>query len=203
MQVRLEQKLLYFASNEPYIMAVSKTGESFRFHFKGESEFTNSNWVGCQVGRSRFFQVSQCKGRFRILKMDPTQRCFSIERERDLPIGSGDLCYSLAHFKDEFVFLISTEGFHRYSLTEDKCEKFPRIPIYGNHSACSLGDKVYVLDHVRRVIKVLHDPDAPVSSQEMFWQDIEVPGDVPYRSSAFAPLNSTEIVIAGGMINAF
>ena len=65
--------------------------------------------------------------------------------------------------------------------------------------ACSLGDKVYVLCLESRAIKVLHNPDAPVSSQEMHWQDIEVPGDVPISlDSAFAPLNSTEIVIAGG-----
>ena len=34
----------------------------------------------------------------------------------------------------------------------------------------------------------------------MHWQEIEVPGNVPIPSyhSAFAPLNLTEIVIAGG-----
>ena len=46
-------------------------------------------------------------------------------------------------------------------------------------SACSLGDKVYVLDLEKRAINVLHNPDAPVSSKEMHWQEIGVPGDVP------------------------
>ena len=57
-----------------------------------------------------------------------------------------------------------------------------------------------MLDPKSRAIKVLHNPDAPVSSQEMHWQDIKVPGDVPipHYYPAFAPLNSTEIVIAGG-----
>ena len=74
------------------------------------------------------------------------------------------------------------------------------MPIDGYHSACSLGDKVYVLDLGSHAIKVLHNPGAPVSSQEMHWQDIKVPGDVPIPRyhPAFTPLNSTEIVIAGG-----
>ena len=58
-----------------------------------------------------------------------------------------------------------------------------------------------MLTHARRAIKVLHNAGAPVSSQEIRWQDIEVPEDVPIpdHSPVFAPLNSTEIVIAGGM----
>ena len=46
---------------------------------------------------------------------------------------------------------------------------------------------------------VLLNPGAPVSS--LNWEEIEVPGDVPIPcyDYAFAPLNSTEIIIAGGM----
>ena len=109
--------------------------------------------------------------------MNKTQRCFSIEREGDLPITMQFL-YGLANFRDKFVFHFSTEGSYRYSLAEDKWEELPRIPIDGLLSACSLGDKVYVLCQESRAIKVLNNPDAPVSSQEMHWQDIEVPGDV-------------------------
>ena len=153
-QVRLDlQKMVYFAHPDggSFIMAVSKTGECQRFSFKGESALPD-RWGGCQVGKNHFFLLDNDEYRFRILKMDPTQRCFSIEREGDQPIGSGDLCYSLANFKDEFVFLFSTEGSHRYSLTEDKWEKLPRIRLDEHLSACSLGDKVYVLDHVKRAI---------------------------------------------------
>ena len=134
--------------------------------------------------------------------MDPTQRCFSIDREGDLPNASAFYC--LANFKDKFVFLFSDKDPYRYSLAEDKQEKLPMIPIdtYPRHpSACSLGDKVYVLDQKSRSIKVLHNPDASVSSEEMHQQEIEMPGDIPIPcyDLAFAPLNSTEIVIAGGM----
>ena len=91
------------------------------------------------------FQVSHREGRFRIPKMDPTQRCFSIEKEGDSPIFS-DPSYGLANFKDEFVFFISDKGSYRYSLTEDKWEELPRITTdrFPSLSACSLGDKVYV-----------------------------------------------------------
>ena len=131
--------------------------------------------------------------------MDPTQRCFSIEREGDLPNASEVNC--MANFKDEFVFLLSDKGSYRYYLTEDKWEELPRSQMETMISACSFGDKVYVLDIGVHAIKVLHNPDAPVSSQEMHWQDIQVPGDVPIPcyDPAFAPLNSTEIVIAGGL----
>ena len=92
---------------------------------------------------------------------------------------------------------MSNEGSYRYSLAKDKWEELPRITIDMYLGACSLGSKVYVLD--RRVIKVLHNPDAPVSSQEMHWQEIEVPGNIPIavNTPAFAPFNSTEIVIVG------
>ena len=132
--------------------------------------------------------------------MDPTQRCFCIEREGDVPFKDV-YCYCPVNFKDEFVFLFTDEGSYRYSLAEDKCEELPWMTIEYELSACSLGDKVCVLFPKNRFIKVVHNPDAPVSSQEMHWQEIEVPGDVPipYIYPAFAPLNSTEIVIAGGL----
>ena len=105
--------------------------------------------------------------------MDPTQRCFSIETEGGVPpYGDNDnLYYALANFKDEFVFLFSNDNYYRYSLAKDKWEELPEIPIYRCTSACSLGDKVYVLGFRRRpsAINVLHIPDAPVSSQEMHW----------------------------------
>ena len=194
MQVRHEmQKMFYFThpNDESYIVAVSKTGECQKFEFKGESEYTD--WTGCQVGQNRFFQLDIGEVRFRILKMDPIKKCLSIEREGDQPIYDGDLCCGLANFRDKFVFVITNEGSNRYSLAEDKWEKLPRIRIYDQLSACSLGDKVYVLDPARRVIKVLHNPDAPASSQEIHWQDVVVPGDVPIPRyyHAFAPLNST------------
>ena len=98
------------------------------------------------------------------------------------------------------MFLLLIEGFYRFSLAEDKWEELPRNRFDWHLSACSLGDKVYVLDPIRRAIDVLYNPDAPVSSQEMHWQEIEVPGDVPIPRyhPVFAPLNSTEIVIARG-----
>ena len=73
------------------------------------------------------------------------------------------------------------------------------MPINEDSCACSLGDKVYVVNPGID-IQVLHNPDAPVSSQEMHWQDIKVPKNVPISrfSHAFALLNQTEIVIAGG-----
>ena len=110
--------------------------------------------------------------------MDPTKKCISIETEGDLPIKS-NFCSGLANVKDKFVILISNVGSHRYSLAEDKWEELPIIQQYRDLSACSLGDKVYVLDHAKRAIKVLHNPDAPVSSQKMHWQEIEVPRDIP------------------------
>ena len=130
--------------------------------------------------------------------MDPTQKCFSIEREGDLPVPK--YCnFGLANFKDEFVFLLTNERLRRYSLAEDKWEELPMMPKDEYYKACSLEDKVYLLSLTNRIIEVLHNPDAPVSSQEMHWQEIEVPGDVPIPlyDLAFAPLNSTEIVIAG------
>ena len=201
MQGRLDlQKMVYFTypAGQPCILAVSKTDECQVFGFKGASKFKNREWVGCQVGQNRLFQAFARKDRFRILKMDPTQRCFSIEREGDQPIRS-QYYPSLANFKDKFVFRFSNKDSNRYSLAEDKWEKLPTI----GHlllSACSLGDKVYVLSLISRIIKVLHNPDAPVSSQEMHWQEIEGLRDflLPCYSPAFPPLNSTEIVIAGG-----
>ena len=60
-----------------------------------------------------------------------------------------------------------------------------------------------MLDPEGRAIKVLQNPSAPVSSQEMHWQDIKLPCEpiyvsIPPYCAAFAPLNSTEIAIAGG-----
>ena len=134
--------------------------------------------------------------------MDLAQRCFGIEREGDLPIRSSfcPLYCGLASFTDEFVFFISTEVSNRYSLAEDKWEELPMIRLDGHLSACSLGDKVYVLHLGSRAIKVFHNPDSPVSLQKMHWQEIKVPLDFPISCyyPAFATLNSTEIVIAGG-----
>ena len=98
------------------------------------------------------------------------------------------------------MFLFSNEGSYRYSLAEDKWGNLPRIRLDGHFNACSLGDKVFVLTLGVRIIKVLHNHGAPVSSQEINWQEIEVPVDlpIPIYNPAFAPLNSTEIVIAGG-----
>ena len=114
------------------------------------------------------------------------------------------MCYTLrclVNFKDKFVYLITANGPYRYSLAEDKWEELPWWSMDGFPSACSLGDKVYVLYHVSRTIQVLHNPGAPVFSQEMRWETIYAPKDVPIPgySPAFAPLNSTEIVIAGGV----
>ena len=95
--------------------------------------------------------------------MDPTQRCFSIEREGDLPFQI-DFRHCLVNFKDEFMFHITAEGSYRYSLAEHKWEELSRIPIESLVIACSLGDKVYVLSPGSQTIKVLHNPDAPVSS---------------------------------------
>ena len=68
------------------------------------------------------FQINSLDDTFLILGVEPTQRCFSIEREGDLPIKLGWI-YCLANFKDEFVFLFSKLGIFRYSLTEDKWEE--------------------------------------------------------------------------------
>ena len=53
--------------------------------------------------------------------------------------------FCLANFKDEFVFLINNEGSYRYSLANHRLEELPWIPMKYDPSACSLGDKVYVL----------------------------------------------------------
>ena len=75
--------------------------------------------------------------------MHPTQRCFGIEREGDLPTRDRSC---LANFKDEFVILVKNYGSLRYSLAEDKWEKLPSISIGKiSNYACSLGDKVYVM----------------------------------------------------------
>ena len=128
--------------------------------------------------------------------MDPTQKCFCIEREGDLPNDSEVYC--MANFKDEFVFLFpdSSSYSYRYSLTEDKWEALPWIPIDRYLCACSLGDKVYVLSPKSRIIKVLHGPGAPVSSREMHWQDIEVPGDVPIPSIILYSHHSTRLKLS-------
>ena len=130
--------------------------------------------------------------------MDPTKRCFSIEREGDLVKGYGKP--SLASFKEEFVFLFARNGSKRYSLAEDKFEKLPMGPSPDYPVACTLGDKVYMLCEKSRFINVLHNPDAPVSSQEMHWQVIKVPGNIlfPRHQIAWAPLNSTEIISLAG-----
>ena len=106
--------------------------------------FTNVSWNGCQVGQNRFFQVTQNSSRIRILKIDPTQKCFSIEREGKPPTKSPQYPI-LANFKDEFVFIFSKKRSYRYSLAEDKWKEFPIIPNYVNRSACSHGDKIYLL----------------------------------------------------------
>ena len=179
MQMRLDlQKMLYFTHPAAFIMALSKTGECQRFGFKGESEFLNYDSDGCQVGQNRFLQVLYDKQIFRILKIDPTQKCLSIERYGQLPICC-DIRHGLTNFRNKFVFLNLGRVYYRYSLTEHKWEELPRIPSENHLSACSLGDKVYVLDLEKRAINVLHNPDAPVSSKEMHWQEIGVPGDVP------------------------
>ena len=205
MKVRLDlQKIFYFTFplGDLDIIAISKTSEFQQFEIKGESEFTNLYKVGCQVGRSRLFQVNH-ESRFRIFKMDPTQKCFIIEREGNISVPSYSN-YALANFKDEFVFLFTKEVYGRYSLAENKWEELPIIP-KESRSACSLGDKVYLLSLINRIIEVLHNPDAPVSSQEMNLQEIKVPGIVPlpYHNPVFAPLNSTEIVIAGSINTRF
>ena len=130
--------------------------------------------------------------------MDRLQRCFSIKREGELPIAS-KFRYGLANFKDEFVFLFSNEGSHRYFLAEDNWEKLPITPIDKHPRACALGNKVYSLSPRSCIIKVLHNPDAPVSSKEMHWQEIKLPEDVPRYNSVLAQLNANEIAIAGGV----
>ena len=126
---------------------------------------------------------------------------FQHRKRRRQPFNNEYYDPSLVNFKDKFVFLFSNEFYYRYSLAEeDKLEDLPRITTGDYPSACSLADKVYVLDPESHVIKVLHNPGAPVSSQEMLWQKIRVPKNVPIPDyhPAFAPLNSNEIAIVGG-----
>ena len=117
-QVSLDlSKMVYFAhpkTLEPYILAVSKTGECQQFDLEGASGFNNFGWVACQVGQNRLLQASSSKERFRFLKMDPTQRCFSIERRGDMP-SSSNFHYCLANLRDKFVFLIREVSSYRYS----------------------------------------------------------------------------------------
>lgn len=81
----------------------------------------------------------------------------------------------------------------------------PYIPVLRALSACSFGgDKVFVLgvtDLHKSSVNILHNPGATVSSQKMHWQSIEVLGNFleSQHLAAIAPLNSTEIVILGGM----
>ena len=74
--------------------------------------------------------------------------------------------------------------------------------------ACSLGDKVYVIGYYRsrrrNAIYVLDNPGASISSQDLLrWQEIVAvlpDGLSPPRTQVgFAPLNSTEIAIIGGV----
>ena len=55
-----------------------------------------------------------------------SQRCFSIEIERDTGLAIPPHLHCLANFKVEFVILI-TKGSYRYSLAEDKWEVLPTI----------------------------------------------------------------------------
>ena len=70
--------------------------------------------------------------------------------------------------------------------------------------ACSLGDKVYVLEpmyRAERTIHVLYNPDASFSLQDPpHWQGVVVKHDFKLirNTAAFVPLNSTEIAILGG-----
>ena len=85
-QVRLETgKMFYFyISGKSQIMAVCKSGECERFEFRGEkSDLGRYTWFSCQVGQHRLFQVD--KSNFRILKMNRSERSFTIETVQESP----------------------------------------------------------------------------------------------------------------------
>lgn len=159
-------------------------------------------WLSCQVGKTRLFQAGFPQSLFRILKIDPTQRrCFTVER-RQRKISKLNEFFSLANFRDQFIFLIQApKRPKRYSLTEDKWEDLPVcFGSYGGTHACSLGDKVYAFAYKTNCINVLHNPTAPISSQEEappHWQNFFVPLNLQ-QETAFVPLNTTEIAILGG-----
>ena len=87
-QVSLDTgNMIYFVSkNEPQITAVSsETGECRRFEFGGdEPDFSNKHWGSCQVGQSRLFQAR--RNTYRVLKIHPSQRSFTIERSQGCPV---------------------------------------------------------------------------------------------------------------------
>ena len=82
-------KIFYFADKSAQIMAVNANGELERFNFKGRLlDFSDSDgWQSCQIGQARQFQsYSKYVGStiYRILKMEPIQRCFTIEKKGPL-----------------------------------------------------------------------------------------------------------------------
>ena len=173
-----------------------------RFDFRGEeTNFRNDGWRSCQVGQSRIFQINTSD--YRILKINRSERSFTIERSQRHPIPCESPFLCLTNFKDQFAICIIFGCSFRYSFAQDKWEKLP--PFEGskqNVKVCSLGDKVYVLEPLcgEGTIRVLHNPDASFSSQSPpHWQEVVGP---QYAISArlkvaFVPLNSTEIAILG------
>ena len=102
-QVSLEaEKMFYFyITGATQIIAVRETGECKRFSSEGmsKSDFKHYGKASCQVGQSRLFQVKPGESRF--LKMNRSERSFTIERVQKGPDGN----YSfLTNFKDQFVF---------------------------------------------------------------------------------------------------
>ena len=156
-------------------MAVRATGKCERLDFRGKEKCcSNHEWLSCQVGQSRLFQTKWPN--YRILKMNRSERSFTIERSQRLPVSYGSEIHFQTNFKDQFAICLTRGRPCRYSFAQDKWEELP--PFEGDKwhaKACSLGDKVYVLEpmYEERTIHVLHNPDASFSSQDPpHWQRV-------------------------------
>ena len=132
-QVHFRPTKMYLFVGRKSLVAVDQFGECQQCDFKGEGSFLNFCWASCQVGPSRLFQVTDDYPNYRILKVDASQRSFTIERK-----GYEDwLTHEdtvLVNFRDQFVFHIRHEKTRRYSLANHIQEDVSDLRDYGCHS---------------------------------------------------------------------
>ena len=165
MRFNLPQMKVFFTQNkrapEDYlnpikseVIGCSDDGKTYKLRFEGSLSLEHiRDWVSCQIGQSRLFQVKDGNCNFRILTMDPERKCYDLERNGVIKIKS-QLC--LANLMDSFVFLIAGDV-SRYSLTDHRWEPMPNLEQPRMQaSACSLGQnklsswKVYVFGGIVR-----------------------------------------------------
>lgn len=177
------------------IFACKESGTVQQLECKSKTNFSNDGWDSCQVGRFQLFQFQQIYGSVRILHIDLTQGCFTVEQKGRVDWNQD--AFSLANFKNRFVFLINgansrgatkESSVYRYSLARSEWEQIPKlVQARKNASACSLGDSVYVLcgylgSKLLNSIEILSNPGAHTSSSSsangetsLSWNLIEPP----------------------------